>query len=392
MPKKIFDIFPPGRSKEVLKPKVSLKKPILKISLIFLLFLAGFFIIFELPRAEIEIWPKTEILNFSEEIKADSKAKETSPLEKIIPAKILEEETIISQEFPASGKKEKKAEGTIRVYNHYHLPVTLRAGTRFQPPLEEIIYFLSPTRIFIPAKGYLDIKVVAQYPGEKYNIKPSKFSVPGLAGTELFYYIHGESFAPMKGGGVVPKITKEDLEKAEKLLIEKALEEGKIVLTNKIPPDFVLIDKALSQEIFAARSTNQAGEEVEAFNFQVKVKSQVITFQKSDLENLVKELINLRIGPTKKFQEESLKINFSLKSIDPKLGEIILDLAISVKIYPDIKEAVLKEALKGKSLEETKILLGNQPEIIKSQINLWPFWVTKVPEDPQRIKIRLNLD
>lgn len=392
MPKKIFDIFPPGRSKEVLKPKVSLKKPILKISLIFLLFLAGFFIIFELPRAEIEIWPKTEILNFSEEIKADSKAKETSPLEKIIPAKILEEETIISQEFPASGKKEKKAEGTIRVYNHYHLPVTLRAGTRFQPPLEEIIYFLSPTRIFIPAKGYLDIKVVAQYPGEKYNIKPSKFSVPGLAGTELFYYIHGESFAPMKGGGVVPKITKEDLEKAEKLLIEKALEEGKIVLTNKIPPDFVLIDKALSQEIIAARSTNQAGEEVEAFNFQVKVKSQVITFQKSDLENLVKELINLRIGPTKKFQEESLKINFSLKSIDPKLGEIILDLAISVKIYPDIKEAVLKEALKGKSLEETKILLGNQPEIIKSQINLWPFWVTKVPEDPQRIKIRLNLD
>ena len=210
--KKIFDIFPPrpptifnkekrpfqkktGLFKQITKKLVGGKKGLIFCFLFFILF--GIIGYFTLSKVEIEIWPETGILNFEKKITADIETFQVDSSKGIIPAIIFEVEKNASQEFPSSGKVERKAEGIIRVYNNYYLLITLRSGTRFQPPLEEVLYFCSPQKIVIPAKSYVDTKVVACRPGEgeKYNIGPSKFSVPGLQGTDLFFYIHGESFS-----------------------------------------------------------------------------------------------------------------------------------------------------------------------------------------------------
>lgn len=410
--KKIFDILPPKSpanfqtekqfssgektdfSKDFIKKRVNIKKVF--IFIFFFLFFLGIFSYFTLAKVIIEIWPKTEILNFEEKVIAEANFSQIDFPSKIIPAQILEIEEEVNQEFPSSGKIEKEAEGKIRVYNKYHLPLTLKAETRFQPDSKEVLYFCSPSKIFIPAKSFVDIQVKACFvksgEGEKYNIKPSKFSVPGLSGSELFFYVYGESFEPMKGGGKVSQVIKEDLERAKNILTQTLFTRLEESLKNNLSTDSIFLETAGKKEILDIVPEAKVGAQVESFNFLAKGRLKTIVFKKSDLENFAKGIVLTQIPKDSRFQTESLKIDFQSESIDFEKGEIILNLKFSVKIFSDFDLLALKENLTGKSLQESKMILENQTDIIKAQISAWPFWLRKIPKDVAKIEIEINID
>jgi len=395
--KKFFDVLPPKRIViEKVEEKKSPKK--LKKGLIFLFSFLIFFIFFNyfvLARVKIDIWPKTETLNFEERILLDINALKADFLNKIIPAKILEIEEEASQEFPASGKIEKEAEGKIRVYNKFNLPVTLKLGTRFQPSNKEVIYFCSLSKFTIPAKGFIDIPVKACFvksgEAEKYNIGPSKFSVPGLSGSELFFNVYGESPEPMKGGGSFSQITNDDLEKAKNILTKVLFSQLEESLRKKILTDSFFVKEATKKEILEVTPDSKVLSETEFFTLKEKGKLTTFSFQKSDLENFTKEIILAQIPKGMKFQAESLKIDFQPESIDFEKGKTILKCKFSAIIFPDINLTFLKENLRGKSLSESKRILENREDIIKAQISAFPFFLQKIPKDEKKIEILTNL-
>lgn len=432
MTKKIFDIFPPepptAFREEELKSflRKTTSQPLLKkkkrwgvILVPGILILAGIFSYFLLPRVQIEIWPETQALNFKEKVEVTSEVNQPNfDGAKIIPGKVFSNQKFSSQEFSSSGKavKKEKARGTIRVYNAYSTSSRVLIPSRFISADGKLFWSLKNEVIpgaeyekgkLIP--GYVDIEVQAAEAGEDYNIKPSTFALPALAGSPLYTTIYGKSFSPMTGGfkGEVSQVTQEDLEKAENILASQLFEEGSNALKNDLQSDknssnFILLNEAQSQEIAEALSSKKLGEETQVFNFQVKVYSKALVFKKSDLEDFAKEFIlsqtpqnDLELNSfwlKKKIQTESLKIDFNPESIDLKSEKIILNLDITAKIYPDINEIILKKALFGKSLKETQILLEEQPQATKVQVKFWPFWVKKVPQDMGKIKIKLNID
>jgi len=418
MAKKIFDILPPEELKKkkvkefplekelefkLFLPKTRLEKSLILIPLVLIITGAVFY--FTLSRAEIEIWPETELKTFETKLTVDKGIENINFLANLIPGISFEEEKIFSQEFPSSGKKliEKKAEGVIRVFNDSQQGQILVAQTRFQPPLEkfrpsletgENPWFRTRERIVIPAKGYKDVKVVADAPGEKYNIEPSTFSVPGLAGSPQYTFIYGKSFESMKEGlkKETPEVTQEDLKKAEELLKEKAAREIKDALKDKIPSEFIVLEGASKTEILETFSLDRAGAELEKFTYQVKVHSLTLVFKTEDLKNFVNALLSSEIPTGKIIHQESLKINYSLGNVDLAQGILSLSTDIETKIYSDIEEVSLKRALERKSLAEAKIFLENQPQITKAQIRPWPFWVEKIPATSKQIKITLNVD
>ena len=418
MAKKIFDILPPEELKKkkvkefplekelefkLFLPKTRLEKSLILIPLVLIITGAVFY--FTLSRAEIEIWPETELKTFETKLTVDKGIENINFLANLIPGISFEEEKIFSQEFPSSGKKliEKKAEGVIRVFNDSQQGQILVAQTRFQPPLEkfrpsletgENPWFRTRERIVIPAKGYKDVKVVADAPGEKYNIEPSTFSVPGLAGSPQYTFIYGKSFESMKEGlkKETPEVTQEDLKKAEELLKEKAAREIKDALKDKIPSEFIVLEGASKTEILETFSLDRAGAELEKFTFQVKAQALTISFKKEDLENFSKEFIISKIPSDKKINQKSLKIEYLPETINLETGKIVLSLNLESKVYSDIDKVSLKQGLSGKSLTETQFFLQNQPEINRAKVKLWPFWVKQVPENLEKIKIRLNID
>jgi len=382
----------------------------LTILIVVLLIIAGIFCQFVLVKAKIVIWPETEIVNFAQEITLDSKANQVSCQEKIIPGKVFEVDQFTTQEFPTSGKtiKEEKATGQIRVYNAYSTyPQVLVAQTRFISDDGKL--FRSTKKVTIPGgryeesnvllqrrlvPSYLDIEVVAAEPGEDYNIGPSTFSIPGFAGTPRYTAFYGKSFSPMEGGflGEAPELLQEDLDRAESVLIESLKKETKDSLKLKLPEEFVLLEEGISYEILESSSLAKVGAEVETFVFRVKMKTKGIGFKKTSLENFAKEFINLNIPETKKIQDESLKTSYLSRSINLSAGKAILDLEFGAKIFADIDFTSLRRATLGKSLREAQILLKNQPQITKASIEVFPFWLKKIPQQEEKIEIELRVD
>lgn len=419
MVKRVFDISPPKEKlkKEKAKETSLQKKPEFKFPLFriwlkksflllpLVLIVAGIVAYFNFSKVEIEIWPEMEVVTFETKLTVDKEIENINFSANSIPGTIFEEEKTFSQEFPSTGKKliEKKAEGTIRVFNDSQREQILVAQTRFQPPLEKFLapletgenpWFRAEERVVVPAKGYKDVRVVADAPGEKYNIEPSTFSVPGLAGTPQYTFIYGKSFESMKDGlkKEVPEVIEDDLKKAEELLKERANKEIIDVLKNKIPAGFLIIEEAIKTEILEANSLAQAGAELEKFIFQVKTKVKTLSFKKEDLENFSKEFIISKIPVDKKLDQKSQKLNYLPEMIDLETGKIFLSLNLEAKIYSTINENSLKEGLAGKSLTETQYFLQNQPGINRVKVKFFPFWLKRVPENLEKIGIKTVID
>lgn len=427
MAKKFFDIFPsefsvnhhpePEGGEEKTEKKTKIKKvrqkikiyPPLKIlvSLVAVIVLLVLYLSLTLSKAEVEILPKTELLNFSEKITASESVKEIDFENKIIPAQIITEEKDLWQEFAATGTtlNEGKAEGTIRVYNKYNPPtaISLKATTHFLSDSGK--YFRSPEKIYLPAAqikngkivpSWAETRVVAIESGEEYNIGPAKFSVPKLSGTPYYYSIYAESDAAMKGGfkTEAKKVTTEDIEKAKDELTKKILENTENSLKEKLSSEFILFDNTILKEVVDESCVVKAGAVVDKFSCQTKAKARALVFNKSDLEKFVKEFILANIPDSKTIDEKNLKIDYNPELIDIKEGKITLNLDFSAKIYPRIDEEELITLMRQKTADQIREIINSRipDQILQIKVNFWPFWVKKAPKNIKRINIKLNLE
>jgi len=428
MAKKIFDIIPPKESFFKKEEKIEKKeKPIEENSIsgnlpdsffsmkkkkrrgvlkplsvvlfvLFVIMLLGYSIF---SKTKIKIWPKTEILTLKETVIIDPTIEKTDFSSKIIPGTIFTDTRTSSKDFQATGKvkKEERARGIIRVYNAYSTSSqVLVANTRFVSADGKLFRSIKREVIaggryekgkFVP--GYTDIEVRAAEPGEEYNIGPTTFSIPGFAGTPKYTAFYGKSFAPMKGGfkGEVSQVTQEDIERAKLETGEELKNESKNFLRKTTPQEYVLLDSLIFQETVKENPSVEPGTEADSFSFEAQIRSEGIAFKKSDIEELAEDIIFSNLPPDKKFQEESLRINYSFKKKEENKATI--EVEIRARIYPKFDFNGLKKALSGKLLGEVKIFLSDQPEIEKVEIKSAPFWKKRVHNNLDKIEIDLKL-
>lgn len=417
MQKKVIDIFSPKETKKELKPVFFTEKKIEKakekviepekkkknyfrnilISVVIFLILIIFSLQFVFLKVKVEIFPETDTLFFTEKIVVDSGVDRFNLSSKIIPGKIYETEKEISQKFNTTGKvmEESYAQGTIRVYNNSNNSQTLVANTRFQPALEKVIYFRSTKTIVVPAKGYVDVEVKADKAGEEYNIEATTFSVPGLVGLPQYYSIYAKSFAPMKGGSknLVSQVTQEDLDLAQKQLLEKIFQQAKDNLERELGGDFVFLKEATKEEIIFVTSSVPVGTKQDDFELKGKIKLKMFGFKKSEMDLFIKEFIKTKIEPiNKKLKEQTLKVEYTVFEVKENLNKITLDTKVSAEIYSNIDELSLKRALSNTTIKEGQVLLNNQEGIKKAKIKVFPFWLQKIPSKEDKINIKINID
>lgn len=424
---KFFDIIPPEKGRGSLDVKSRDDETLLRKSIkserhqeevqavqfpakkifflvIFILFLGGFLLHFFFQKAEITVWPETEVVSFTTTLRVSSDVEQPDFLNKIIPGEILISEKVISQEFSSSGLflKETQSEGIIRVYNAYSTyPQVLIANTRFVSAEGRL--FRSLERVTVPGgkyeggklqSGFLDIRVRAAEAGPEYNIKPSTFSIPGFAGTARYTAFYGKSFEPMKGGfrEEVPQITQKDLDDALENFKERVKKEAEDVFKNKISEDLVLLNEAFRREEQSPFFSAKAGEEGDSFIGEIKILFKALVFKQSDLEKILKDFIASETKKDKVLKADSLQMSYMPEIIYLEQGQMTLDLDFSAKIYSKIDTGLLKKEITGKPLTETGIILDEKSGIIRSEVRLFPFWQSIIPKDFQKIKIELNID
>ncbi|MBU1957554.1 baseplate J/gp47 family protein [bacterium] len=421
MVKKLIDIFPPEEiedkklitTEEILLeekiPGISLDIP--KISLpnkkrLFFVLVAvfSFFGLLSLSKAKIEIYPKTEIVDFSTSLKVNEKTKEINLSSLSIPGQVLENTKIITEEFSSTGKtiKEGKATGIIRVYNSYSAePQSLIATTRFVSKDGKV--FRTPKKVTIPGQkidkgekipGFLDVEVEAEETGEDYNIGTSTFSIPGLAGGPKYTYFYGKSFQSMSGGHKqeTNQISQDDLDNAKNILEKKSKEDCKTELEGMVLVGYVLLPETLEVKVVDSGSISKAGQISDNFIFRARAECKTIVFKKEDANIFTDQYISSKIEEDKKVYGPSIEIVYDLGVIDFELGSAQFVIDTKAKIYSDINEEVLKIALKGKTFNEARFYLMGNDNIEEATVEFSPFWVSKVPKDDKNIEIKFIID
>lgn len=433
MPKKVYDVIPPklarkieSEVKEYLKEEKinssrkaggrsnsrrdkqarSIWMPLSIGGAAVLLILCGY-LFFKLPRANVDIWPRVETLSFQQTITADTSANLTDVADGIIPAQSFEISKTLAEDFLATGNASDtgRAEGTITVYNKYDPPqtVTFRPGTHFLSDSGKL--FRAPDRVVIPAAkksggkvtpGSVRVKVQAAEGGDSYNISASNFSVPGLKGTAFYYSVYASSDSAMSGGytGDIKKVTDNDIQSAKDALVEKLASEASSDLKKQIPSDYVLLDEAASSEITGAGTQTKSGTVADNFKYEATIKYSVIGFKKSDLEEFAKKYIISEMPDGKTLLDSSLSTDYSVASADTSEGTMTLNLNFSSGTYKGIDKNSVSLTLAGKSAkqinETIKSILGE--ELSKTEVKLWPFWVSKAPKNQKAINVNLKFE
>lgn len=403
---KVYDIQPPKQGELKAAPikrdrKISII--IRRISFLIVFFVLIFLIMTQFLNAnsaEIEIYPETEEMNFQAFLTADSEIEEMDFMNQIIPGYPLEKEVALTKEFiPSRVQLDKKAFGTIRVYNKYDSPVTLIANTRFLSSTESTKLFLAKKKFTVPAGGYTDVEVVASEPGDDYNIEPCSFSIPGLRNfspPELYYNVYGKSFSRMQGGDISEafKVTEEDLEEAEKTLKEEAEREVLKALREFAGEEYVVLDKTIETEIIESNPVDATVNQIkDNFLYQIKIKSEVFTVKNSDIRDFVIQYIGSKIPPDKAVYADSAEVESIVGNIDIE-GVSTIDISFKGDIYSKIDTLSIRDISRNQQISNIKRYISEiYPEISKPpKIRLNPFFFRKAPKDINSINILIKFD
>lgn len=416
---KIQDIAPPKKIEKKIEEEVQeepkkrtkyksmrlpgwFKKGVLPLLFLSVLLVGSVHIFF--ARADVTLWPEARQIKLLEPIVGEVGREKLDKEERIIPASIVIQEKRATRLFPASSStiKEDKASGIIRVFNAYTTtPQNLLIQTRFVS--EDGKLFRTPVKVTIPGKtqeqgktipGFVDIEVIAAEAGEDYNIEAGNFSLPGLSGSALFTVIYGESMEPMTGGSerTVSVVSKDDIERAKDSLIEELTEKVVEDLLSRVPKDMMATKDSISITVTEAESLIEAGDELDQFNVSVSLAASLFVFPRTDIETLAEVLLSNEPKDGERVFKDKTKISFQQIRLSKDEKTANLDLFIEATIYQYIDPTEIKIRLRGKSKTEAKTILASYSIFDKISLALWPFWISSLPGNVDRLNIQVIVD
>lgn len=356
-----------------------------------------------LPTTELVITPKKERASFDLTVAASKGISQIDQSLNQIPLQEIKVEKTKSAEFVATEEKEvtEKAHGMIKIFNEFSSsPQILVATTRFETPDGKI--FRITENITVPGAVIADGKIVASsievaavadQPGEDYNIGPANFTIPGFRGTPKFASFYGRSGEAMSGGkiGKVKVISSQDLARAKEQLTGDLKDELRAELDRQIPADLKLVTNGVREEITSASEGQQVGDQIDKFVLEMEGTISALLYKESDLKELVNLNLLASVAGSKTLVPETQEIVMEEPVVDWSAKEASFTLAVAEEIAWQINEEELKGYLAGQTETEVRTYLANRPEIEKTKVSFWPFWVKRVPLQKERIKIILDL-
>ena len=355
-----------------------------------------------LGKATIRVLPRKDVLVFQKDIIASENINQVMSFSGQIPAKIFSLSKITRDKFLASGEKEikKKAKGEIVIYNRYSSrSQPLVATTRFETKDGKIFRLIKPT--IIPGAKVENGKIIANstkalveadQPGSNYNIQPTDFTIPGFKGSSKYKGFYAKSFQSMKGGEItkVKVVTTKDIQQAFGKLKKNFSDNSskmKEDILQEIPNDYKILNNKANYTRGEIICSAKAGDETDQFDCHQKETIEVIAFKENDLFTLF-EKINQDFLKEKIILKNQSKIDYSMIIYDFKHHQVSFNIKVNLVAASKINQDKLRNDLLGKTKEQVRqIIIKNYPEIERIEVNFWPIWIQKVPENTKRVKI-----
>ncbi len=308
-----------------------------------------------------------------------------------LPFQIIVVDKVMSSSVPAESTMTARdpAYGKIAITNRQTATQALIKNTRFQTPAG--LVFRIRDSVSIPAGGTITVMVYADEAGEKYNVGPTTFTIPGLKGSTAFTQVTAVSDAPMNGGfsGTRPSVAQATKDKQyadiqTKLAVDLAKE-----IAAKTPEGYVLLPGASFTEY--TPQTDAAGASG-TVTLTEKGSVTAVVFPASALAQSIafKSVGSYNGQPVTLGDTRGLSVKPVLASIAPDATTFDFNLAGNVTIVWHIDSEKIAGAVAGKSRGDAEIALKSFPEVDKAILVLRPFWSRSFPGDPAKIKVVVN--
>ena len=352
---------------------------------------------FFLGSAKIVIKPQKEKLDFPINVSVSSNYLQINYDSNSIPGQFLSYSAEITKDFTSSGQKEvaRKARGEITVFNNFNSePQILVATTRFQSSAGLI--FRTPRAITIPGAklvsgklvpGSVTLEVLADKPGQEYNINADKFTIPGFKGTPRFEGFYAESSQLMDGGivGLSKVVTEKDFNTAKEMVTKDSLEEALAKLKTKT--NNLKIIEPLDNQITSLKSTAEVDDAVEGFAIATTAEAKTIAFNEGDLLKLVENSLNKKGELT--LLKETVNLNYSEVKLDLEKKVLSFRLSVQGEAARKVDEQKITKSLLGMKQGKIKDYFLGIPEIESARVILTPFWVRSVPKNINDVELKV---
>lgn len=311
------------------------------------------------------------------------------------------------------------SKGIIIVTNLSTTPWELAPRTRFQT--ENGLVFRTPAGVRVPplrgsTPGSLEVAVIAdeadangQVVGERGNIPPSKFFLPGLKNSENKKKLYGESKLPMAGGftQTLKIATKEDIDAAreemKRLIFKEAADDLKAYLEQqnlvKKTNLSLLTDRNLVKinEPVITVPQDIIGKPAEQFEITASYTATGIAYDRQELIAALKTRLASRVDPDKKILKiEEDDVSYRFLDIDPRLGRARLTATMraiqSFELDPEQENGhrflkKITDHILGARVKDALSYLSQQTDEIASvKIKTWPVWAPTIPNIAEHVK------
>ena len=365
-----------------------------------LIAIIGWYIAFNvLGKAMITVHTDTTSVEISTTITADTTATAVNTDTGVVPAQLKVDPKTDSIQVPATGQKDigTKASGSVKLTvkacaPNLGQPSDIPAGSGVSSSGLTFITQSAASFSFAGAAGSCvnytsgSINVVAQQNGDKYNLGSGQtFSVAGnssASGTNSDAFTGGTS-------NIVKVVTQADVDAGQQKLLDKNGPIAKDELTKQ----FQNIGYQPIIETFTAgtpKTTNSpaVGEQADNVTVNTTINYSILGVKRDDLKKVIdaqaKKQVDLSKQPITDYGFD--QITFSvLETKSPNNVKVSMSTTATagVKLDPDS----LKKQVAGKKKGDVQQIIGSQPGVKEVNVQLSPFWISKVPKNTKHITI-----
>jgi hypothetical protein len=338
-------------------------------------------VLYAFAGAKVTITPRTNSAAIAADFSATSGQGdipfEVVTVNKTVNANVPAESTITAND-PAFGK--------ITITNQQTTPQALIKNTRFETPAKLI--FRIRDSVSIPAGGSITVTVYADEAGEKYNVAPTTFRIPGLAGSKAYELVTAKSDAAMTGGfsGTRPAVAQATKDKQYADMQAKLAPDLAKDLAAKIPAGYILVPGASFMSYEPLNDTAGASGTV-SLSEQGTITAVVMPADALARAIAFKAVGSYAGEPVTLKDVAGLTAKPAEASIAPDAQTFNFNLTGTANIVWQVDAAKIAGAVAGKTRDSAKIALESLTEVNKASLVLRPFWAQHFPGDPAKIKV-----
>ena len=352
--------------------------------------------IFFAGQATIAITARTNSVNISKTLQL----RPDTPLDVnqgVMPLVSKQSKKTVSVDFTATGKKDvgEKATGSVKIRTDAATilisGLTVPSGTEVKGS-NGLIYVTTAPAVFPKGDAGVysgvTVGVTAAGSGSQYN------GATGSASTSASG-VSSVTFSASPSGGTDKTITivsAEDIEKAKAQLQNQDANAVRGDLAKQFTPEDIVITEAYVVESGAPTSTPAVGQEATTAKLSTETTYTLLGIKRADLKAVYDVYLQAQLKGDTSQKVYSSGDEATQFSVFQKVeGGFSVKAIADAQVGPNIDSGKVAKDSAGKQVGEVKQSLQSIQGVENVEVDLSPFWVTRVPGDANKIKVTFVL-